>query len=324
MKNALDEIECVPMVGNLEPPYQIISHPYCIDIISTYFSISSLDFENKENALQVIKEGIEYYCRSNKINFRYHFDNKLPLVISPSTNNFQWFFGLQIIGFDIHKINALLSFQKTRFIDDEIDFTTFIEFPVYGIVKNYKVKNNSKRLKILMDWVNNQRLINSNQIDDSRKALTNTQNKLSSNKSTQNKKPKLIQPSFILNGLVKDPDYFTNYSPEIVEVFTSLKGGGFIPSESDYENFKSILSGIEISRENRIEWTGKIKDLNRFIKLLEKNKIIKQIKFKWETTCNCFTNALKDLNPTMLRKSNGKNDNEDKLLELIQLFPKTP
>jgi hypothetical protein len=35
MKNSLDDIECIPTVGNLTPPYPIISHPYCVDIITT-------------------------------------------------------------------------------------------------------------------------------------------------------------------------------------------------------------------------------------------------------------------------------------------------
>jgi hypothetical protein len=321
MKNALDEIECIPTVGNMEPPYQIISHPYCIDIISTYVSISKMEFENKEYSLEVIKEGIRYYCLSNNINFNYHFDNKLPLVISPSTNNFQWFFGLQIIGFDINKINALLSFQKTRFIEDEIDFTTFIEFSVYNIVKNYSIQNNIERLKILMDWVNNQRLINLNQIDDSQKALIDNQTKSSSYKSKIHNKPKKIEPSFTLNGILKDSDYFNNHATEIMEAFQLLKGGGFISKETKYDAFKSILSGKEIPLANRIEWSGKIKDLNRFITLLEKNKIIKKIKLKWDTTCKCFTKTEKSLHPTLLRKSNGKNDNEEKLLLIIKNFP---
>ena len=82
MKNALDDIECIPTSSNLNPPYQIISHPYCIDIISTYMALSKLDFNNKNEVLDIIKENIEYYCKSNNINFAYHFDNKLPLIIS--------------------------------------------------------------------------------------------------------------------------------------------------------------------------------------------------------------------------------------------------
>lgn len=324
MKNALDEIECIPTMGNMVPPYQIISHPYCIDIISTYVSISKLEFENKENSLGVIKEGIEYYCLSNNINFDYHFDNQLPLVISPSTNNFQWFFGLQVIGFDIYKISALLSFQKTRYIEDEIDYATFIEFSVYNIIKNYRIGNNLERLKILMDWVNNQRLINSNQIDDSQTIVANIKVKSSFNKSKQNTKPKAAESSFILNGLVKDSDYFSTYAPGIMEAFKLLKGGGFISLETKYESFKSIISGKDILSENRIEWTGKIKDLNRFITLMEKNKIIKKVTLKWETTCKCFTNTEKSLNPIMVRKSNGKNNNEEKLLLIIKNIPKVP
>jgi hypothetical protein len=315
MKNALDDIECIPTSSNLNPPYQIISHPYCIDIISTYVALSKLDFNNKNEVLDIIKENIEYYCKSNNINFAYHFDNKLPLIISTQTNNFQWFLGLQIIGFDINKIKALLSFQQKRYNNDEIDFVTFVEFAIYNLVKNFTIINNSDRLKIIMDWVYQQRM-------SSTANQKQSVNKLAAQKivSIKENKKKSIEPSFQIIGLITDSSYFINNANILLEVFKLLKGGGFISYNTTYNNFKNILSGERINRETRIDWTGKQKDLNRFILLLTREYIIKKIKYKWETACNCFTINEKDFLPEMIRKSNGKNENEHKLKAIVKLL----
>ena len=51
MKNALDEIKCVPVLGGMKPPYQISSHPYCIDIITSYVQLSKFEFKTKTTFL---------------------------------------------------------------------------------------------------------------------------------------------------------------------------------------------------------------------------------------------------------------------------------
>ncbi|MDQ3048992.1 MAG: hypothetical protein M3R27_15685, partial [Bacteroidota bacterium] len=116
MKNALDEIDCIPVLGGQKPPYIVTSHPYCVDIIKAYVELSKLQFANKEEFLKRIEDGILFYCNSNKIDFAFHFDNKYALTIPPAVNNFQWFLGLQIISFDSNKIKAFLSFQQKRFL----------------------------------------------------------------------------------------------------------------------------------------------------------------------------------------------------------------
>lgn len=315
MKNSLDDIECIPTVGNLNPPYQIISHPYCVDIISTYVALSKLDFNNKDDVLEVIKENIEYYCKSNNISFDYHFDNKLPLIISTQTNNFQWFLGLQLIVFDINKIKALLSFQQKRFYNNEIDFVTFVEFALYNLVRNFTNINNSDRLKTIMEWVDQQRMSSTTNQKKSLNKLADQ--KIVSKKST---KIKSIEPSFQMIGFMADSSYFIKNAVILHEAFILLKGGGFISNNTNYNNFKAIFSGTIINREARIDWTGKQKDLNRFIQLLTNEGIVKKVNFKWETACNCFTTNEKDFLPVMIRKANGKNENEDKIKAIVKLL----
>ncbi|OFY84586.1 MAG: hypothetical protein A3F72_19265 [Bacteroidetes bacterium RIFCSPLOWO2_12_FULL_35_15] len=329
MKNALDEIICIPTLGGKKPPYQIISHPYCVDIITAYIELSKLDFINKEYYLKMIEDNVKFYCLSNKIDFNYHFENKLPLIIPPTANNFQWFLGHQIIGFDINKIKALLSFQQKRYQNEETDFITFVEFPVYNTVKYFTQVHNTKRLRTIMEWVNEQRSLSTIFC----KAHTESNNDSTNNKKTKEdssinqktkktppKKPKIILPSYTLLGYKINPQYFEKNAVNFAAAFYLLKGGGFIHSETNKDCFKNILKGEEIKRENRIEWTGKIKDLNRFIKFLIDENKIKNFVNKWETSCKCFINSSGYLSAGQLRTANGKNDNEAKLKDIVKLL----
>lgn len=329
MKNALDEIICVPTVGGQKPPYQIISHPYCIDIITTYVQLSKLDFSDKDEYLKRIEDLIKFYCLSNKINFAYHFENKLPLIISPTVNNFQWFFGLQLIGFDINKIKALLSFQQKRYHNEEADFTTFVEFAVYNIVKGITQIDNSECLRVIMEWVNEQRTLNiirckadtESKYDTTNNKKTKEDSKVNQKpKKTKPPKPKIILPSFTLIALKKSPKYFVDNANNFMEAFHLLKGGGFIHMDTDYENFKNIFRGNEIVRKNRIEWPGRKKDLNRFITFLIDENKIKDFDYKWETTCKCFSKDPIDILPDTIRRPNAKNYNDDKLKEIVKLL----
>ena len=51
MKNALDEIDCIPVLGGQKPPYIVTSHPCCVDIIKAYVELSKLQLDNKEEFL---------------------------------------------------------------------------------------------------------------------------------------------------------------------------------------------------------------------------------------------------------------------------------
>lgn len=329
MKNALDKIVCIPTEGGKKPPYQIISHPYCIDVITAYVQLSKLDFKDKGEYLKRIEDSIKYYCLSNKINFEYHFNNKYPIIISPTVNNFQWFFGLQLIGFDINKIKALLSFQQKRYQNEEADFTTFVEFAVYNIVKGFSQLDNSEHLKMIMEWVNEQRTlciirckanIESNEDSTNNKKTKEDSNFTQKTKKTKSPKAKIVAPSFKLIALIKNPNYFKDNAINFMDAFKLLKGGGFIHTDTDYENFKNIFRSNEIKRESKIDWTGKKIDLKMFVLFLIKGEKINKLKYKWETTCNCFLYNSTDILPESLQKSNGKKDNENKLKEIVKLL----
>lgn len=322
MNNSLDKIECTPILPGSIPPYKITSHPYCIDVITSYFQIEKLKFSQQSNFLKNIEEYIKLYCQSNRIDFEYHFNNKLPLTIPATVNNFQWFLAIQIISFDTNKIKALLSFQQKRFFEEETDFTTFVEFAVYNILKNFTQIDNSEHLKIIMEWVNEQRALDKNHKLDDIIIKTKEQKNINraSTKKSKRDKIKTVQASLSLIGFKNNPQYFVKNAINILEAFQLLKGGGFIPDGTNYEYFKNIFQNKEIKREQRIEWSGKIIDLKMFIDLLMKDKILKIKLNKWDTVSNCFVKNGMDLLPISIRKSNGKLDNQQKLIDLVQLF----
>lgn len=321
MKNALDEIKCVPVLGGQKPPYRTISHPYCIDIITTYVELSKRPIENKDEYLKLIEDGILFYCNSNKIDFAFHFENKLPLTIPSTVNNFQWFLAAQIISFDTNKIKALLSFQQKRFPEEETDFVTFVEFAVYNMVKNSTRLKNEEHLKMIMEWVNEQRTLNHN--SGKFEVVQKETDSKEVNRTTKKRKPqkvKIIPLSFSLLALKNNPKYFEKNASNLVEAFQLLKGGGFISNEATYEWFKGILQGKEVNRANRIEWTGKVIELKMFVDLLMKKKIAIIKHNKWETVTNCFMKDGIDLLADNIRKANGKPDNEQKLIDIVHLI----
>lgn len=318
MVNALDKIECVPVVGGQKTPYKIVSHPYCIDVITAYFQLSKREFVGNKDFLKSVEEGIRYYCSYNNIDFSYHFNNKLPLTIPPTVNNIQWYFAIQIMSFDTNKIKALLSFQQKRYLDTEIDYVTYIEFSVYPIVYSINSLDNSLHLKLIMEWVNEERA--------AAKFIIGSENKKQTNKTTKNKgekkqqKIKIIHPSFYLLALKSTPEYFVKNASSIMEAFKQLKGGGFISQETNYNHFKSIFTGQLIKRENRIEWSGSVVELNMFIQFLMVKKIMKLNHNKWETVANCFVKNGLDLDPVNIRKAQGKKHNQQKLKEIVNLI----
>ncbi len=153
----------------------IISHVYDVDIIATYYRISALKFTKKDSLskelyLEDIMSNIKYICETGNKNFDLHVNNKIPLVISSDTYNFENHIGKFLITFDIPKIPAFLSYQKKNY-SGKVDFVDFVEFRVYEIVKNFSPINNSIRLEKIIQWVMNERSKVKEQLDSDDKVF---------------------------------------------------------------------------------------------------------------------------------------------------------
>jgi hypothetical protein len=151
------------MGKNLKP---IISHAYDVDLIAAYDRLSRIEFinvETKENYLERNKTVIESFCKNNKLDFPFYFDQKIPLVIPSTTNNFEFYIGFFLISFEIPKIPAFLSYQLDIY-EGEQDFVNLVEFLIYEIVKSNSPFDNSIRLEKIMQWVSNERY-SKNQIE---------------------------------------------------------------------------------------------------------------------------------------------------------------
>lgn len=147
------------MMDNQHEP--IITHEYDLDAIATYYRLCEIEFseenvKSKELYLERVKQDGETYCTNNDLNFSFYFDNKIPLVIPSTTQNFELYAGLHLISYDIPKIGAFLSYQKSIY-KGEYDFVNLVEFLIYRIVKNNSPLDNTVRLEKIMQWVSQQR-----------------------------------------------------------------------------------------------------------------------------------------------------------------------
>lgn len=140
----------------------IISDQYDVNAIASYFGLSQIKCTQKNRQrqkllLREIQNVSIYYCQKNCLYYPFYFNNRIPLVVSSSTPNFELHLGLFLISFDPIKIDALLNFQKNNY-EGESDFTNMVESLVYNIVQNNSPFDNSDRLERIMAWVKHDRL----------------------------------------------------------------------------------------------------------------------------------------------------------------------
>lgn len=159
----------------------IFTHEYDLDAIAAYFRLSELEFtpENiihKVLYLERIKKEVETFCTNSDLNFSFFFENKIPMIIPSTTPNFELYVGLYLISYDIPKIGAFLSYQKSIY-KGENNFVNLVEFLIYRIVKNNSPLDNTVRLEKIMQWVLHERSFEKLIETDSKKSLSESEDK---------------------------------------------------------------------------------------------------------------------------------------------------
>lgn len=125
--------------------------------------------------------------------------------------------------------------------------------------------------------------------------------------------------SFILKAYQTDKEYFKKNVVILLDAFQELKKD-FFSDDTNFDQFKLILTGSLIKRNDRIDWTGSFIELNIFIKLLnyDLKKIVPIKNGLWETTAKCFTKNGVEIRPEQISKANGKTDREEILNLILQ------
>ncbi len=125
--------------------------------------------------------------------------------------------------------------------------------------------------------------------------------------------------SFILKAHQTDKEYFKKNVVIILDTFQELKKN-FFSDDTNFDQFKLILTGSLIKPHDRIDWTGSFIELNIFVKLLnyDLKKIVPIKNGLWETTAKCFTKNGAEIRPEQISKANGKTDREEILNLILQ------
>ncbi len=144
------------------PP--ITKHEYDVDIVETYFRIKQLlETEFSEDPHKLNKDylirflyPIQFYCKENEMPFDRVMQSKYPIIINNGNYNFEAFLGRTLIACDIHKIEAILTYQNAKWRKEGI-FPSFVEHLVYSFVLHNSLINKNERLSKIMNWVGNHR-----------------------------------------------------------------------------------------------------------------------------------------------------------------------
>jgi hypothetical protein len=118
----------------------ITSHAYDVDLIATYHGLLEMEFTKsngltKELYLKKINDLGESFCKKNCLYYPFYFNQRTPLVVPSSFYNFELYLGLFLISFEIPKIPALLTYQKSNYkvnFDFEIEFSKDVNIPIFA------------------------------------------------------------------------------------------------------------------------------------------------------------------------------------------------
>jgi hypothetical protein len=142
----------------------ISKYEYDVDIVEAYFQIKELldkvelteGFSQKEQYLLAMKYPISDYCKKNELPVQKVFEIKYPIVVDDTIYGFETYLGRTLIAFDVNKIEAILSYQNSKWKQKEL-FASFVEHGVYNYVKNNSPFDNNLRLSKIMVWVEKNR-----------------------------------------------------------------------------------------------------------------------------------------------------------------------
>ncbi|MCK8479759.1 hypothetical protein MUY34_03955 [Flavihalobacter algicola] len=231
------------------------------------------------------------------------FQYNQSIIIDSSNQEFGFWFALNIRQYESKSfsiINFLNIQLKKNFKNDAKEFISFLKF---GILKDQSHLLNKVEVDTLGDWINSHE--NQRQV---------------SNKTERKMKGEIN--SFLLKSLESNPDYFKRVQNRelFYKVYSKLKEGKFIASNTPFDDFIAIFSNKKISKRNRIIWKGRYVELQWFVKYLvyHLKKVVDLKNDIWNITVKCFVNKEgKEFYNKQLSDAKGKPYQRKALLEEI-------
>jgi hypothetical protein len=187
-----------------------------------------------------------------------------PIVINSNTPKFDYWFALRLshYKYDLKNIKPFLDYSlEEHFNGDVQEITEFIEL----IQLQYpSILNDDGLSKIIGKW------IQQNQ-DSIEKPLNNVDSDPTFHGEYR---------TFLLKKVQNDPGYL-NSTGSVLEKITDISArlrNGFIDKDTSITDIKSIFQAKPISLEEKIIWTGTLRELKRFGRELVNSKICIELK----------------------------------------------
>ncbi|HRH02967.1 MAG TPA: hypothetical protein PLN13_11770 [Bacteroidia bacterium] len=217
------------------------------------------------------------------------------LIIEKGIKGFDFWFALKLRHYEFHLF--------------DID-----KFLFYQLEKNYANKKSSliDFLKLLLLQYGENHIF-------SAKVFQAIQNWIVSAGSKSEKSNISSPPSFKLIQIQLNNNYLRENRLHLIGILKELKDARFIDKNCNPDHFIAILSGKEIEKAGRVNWTASFKLLNCFVNLLIDLQKVQEITIgKWHTAMKCFIKNGKEINEGQVKKPGDRAFIDQRLQQIVE------
>ena len=205
---------------------------------------------------------LDYFLIKNCF-FEYNYD----IIVDAKEEDFNYWFCLKLRQYQSNpeKLYEFLKYQfKLNFNEEIKRFKAFLNFI---FIQGEQVFFSKKFVNIIEDWLKELR--------------TNNQ------KET---------PKTYYLDIVRNQPNILNSNSFFQKLFFDLKKNKYVSDDTKYDQFLLIFKNNQLKQEEKIKWTGTMKQLKKFIESFCKEDVCSLIHGveKWKVATYCFQRKLKD------------------------------
>jgi hypothetical protein len=194
--------------------------------------------------------------------FEYNYD----IIVDLEDEDFNYWFCLKLLQYQSNpdKLYDFLEYQfKLNFNEEIKKIKAFLNFI---FIQDEQVFFSQKFLNIVEDWL----------------------------KDLRTKNHKEAPKTYYLDIVRNQPNILTS-NPTFRDIFFSLKQKKYLSEDTKYDQFLLVFKNNQLKQEEKIKWTGSMKQLKTFIESFCKKDICSLIEGieKWKVATYCFQRKFK-------------------------------
>ena len=194
--------------------------------------------------------------------FEYNYD----IIVDAKEEDFKYWFCLKLVQYQLNtdKLTDFLEYQfKLNFNEDLKKFKVFLKF---SFIQQENVLFTQKFVETILEWT----------------------------KGLRSDKQKETPKTYYLD-IVRNQPNILNSNSFFQELFFELKKNKYVSDDTKYDQFLLIFKNNQLKQEEKIKWTGTMKQLKKFIESFCKQDICSLIEGieKWKVATYCFQRKFK-------------------------------